>query len=81
MNIEDMIDILAIDLLGVVPDDETIVISTNKGVPAVTDEKSLAGRAYINITKRIIGDEVPFLQLENDEGFVTKLKKIFGLGK
>ena len=81
MNIEDMIDILAIDLIGVVPDDETIVISTNRGVPAVTDDKSLAGRAYINITKRIMGEEVPFLQLENDEGFVNKLKKMFGLGK
>lgn len=81
MNIEDMIDILAIDLLGVVPDDETIVIATNKGEPAVTDSSSLAGKAYTNITKRIMGEEVPLLQLEYDQGFVTKLKKLFGIGK
>lgn len=80
MNIDDMIDILAIDLLGIVPDDEAIVISTNKGEPVVIEEKSLAGQAYRNITKRITGEEVPLLDLNVDEGVLTKLKKIF-LGK
>ncbi|WP_130806551.1 septum site-determining protein MinD [Senegalia massiliensis] len=77
MNIDDMIDILAIDLLGVVPDDESIVISTNKGEPAVTDDNSLAGQAYRNISKRIQGEEVPLLNLDVDESMFTKLKKIF----
>ncbi|NBI05728.1 septum site-determining protein MinD [Senegalia massiliensis] len=77
MNIDDMIDILAIDLLGVVPDDESIVISTNKGEPAVTDDNSLAGKAYRNISKRIQGEEVPLLNLDVDESMFTKLKKIF----
>ncbi|MFZ5965928.1 MAG: septum site-determining protein MinD [Bacillota bacterium] len=81
MNIEDMIDILAIDLLGVVPDDEAIVISTNKGEPAVTDDKSLAGKAYRNITQRIIGEQVPFLELEGQETFMSKIKKLFGMGR
>ena len=81
MNIEDMIDILAIDLLGVVPDDESIVISTNRGEPAVIEDKSMAGRAYRNITKRIMGEEVPFLQLEGEETFMSKLRKLFGVGK
>ncbi|WP_026475947.1 septum site-determining protein MinD [Alkaliphilus transvaalensis] len=81
MNIEDMIDILAIDLLGVVPDDESIVISTNKGEPVVTENSSLAGQAYRNITKRLTGEEVPFINMETDGGFVTKLRKIFGFGK
>lgn len=79
MSIDDIIDILAIGLIGVVPDDEKIVISTNKGEPAITDEKSLAGEAYRNITKRIMGKEVPLLDLQNDNGFVFKLKKLFGL--
>ncbi|KAB3531438.1 septum site-determining protein MinD [Alkaliphilus serpentinus] len=79
MNIEDMIDILAIDLLGVVPDDESIVISTNKGEPVVTDSSSMAGQAYRNITKRLTGETVPFLNMETDTGFVSKLRKIFGL--
>ncbi len=79
MNIDDIIDILAIGLIGVVPDDEKIVVSTNKGEPAITDDKSPAGQAYRNIAKRIMGEEVPFLNLENDGGWMLKLKKIFGL--
>lgn len=79
MSIDDIIDILAIGLIGVVPDDEKIVVSTNRGEPAINDDKSLAGQAYRNIVRRIRGDEVPFLNLEEDQGFVLKLKKLFGL--
>lgn len=79
MTIDDIIDILAIDLIGVVPDDEKIVVSTNRGEPAVNDTKSLAGQAYRNVTRRILGEDVPILDLESDEGFVFKLKKLFGL--
>lgn len=80
MNIDDIIDILAIDLLGIVPDDESIVVSTNKGEPVVMDDKALAGQAYKNITKRIIGEEVELLNLDsNDESKLSKiLKLIFG---
>lgn len=81
MNIDDMIDILAIDLIGVIPDDETIVISTNKGEPAVTLHNSLAGQAYRNITRRITGEEVPFLDMESSDGFMSKLKKMFSFSK
>ncbi|AKL95096.1 septum site-determining protein MinD [Clostridium aceticum] len=81
MNIDDMIDILAINLLGVVPDDEAIVISTNKGEPVVTDKNSVAGEAYRNIAKRVAGEEVPFINMETNEGFMKKLRKIFGLAK
>lgn len=77
MNIDDMIDILAIDLLGVIPDDEAIVISTNRGEPVVADEKALSGQAYRNISKRILGEDVPLIELEVEEGMLTKLKKIF----
>ncbi|HHV98280.1 MAG TPA: septum site-determining protein MinD [Clostridiaceae bacterium] len=79
MSIDDIIDILAIDLIGVVPDDEKIVVSTNRGEPAVTDNKSLAGQAYRNITRRILGEQVPIMDLQSEEGFVFKLKKLFGL--
>lgn len=81
MNIEDMKDILAIDLIGVVPDDEDIVISTNRGEPAVNHETSIAGKAYRNITRRIAGETVPFLDLDTQDGFFTKLIKIFTKGK
>ncbi|MEF9934592.1 MAG: septum site-determining protein MinD [Clostridium sp.] len=78
LNIEDMTDILAIKLLGIVPDDEKIVVSTNRGEPAVMDNDSKAGQAYKNIAKRITGEEVPLLNLEEEnKGFFTALKKIF----
>ena len=78
LNIEDMTDILAIKLLGIVPDDEKIVISTNRGEPAVIDESSRAGQAYRNIAKRLMGEEVPFMNLEDEsDGFFSRLKKLF----
>ena len=75
MDIDDMIDILSIELLGVIPDDQSIVISTNRGEPAVIDPNSLAGKAYKNIAERILGNEVPFLDLEVDKGFFKSLQE------
>ena len=78
MDINDMIDILAIELLGVVPEDEKIVISTNRGEPAVLDMNSWAGQAYRNIAKRITGENVPLVSLEVEDGLLGKLKRILG---
>ncbi|MCI8417443.1 MAG: septum site-determining protein MinD [Lachnospiraceae bacterium] len=76
MSIEDVVDILAIHLIGAVPDDENIVISTNQGEPLVGDS-TMAGIAYMNICKRVLGEEVPFLDLNIKEGFLSKLGKLF----
>lgn len=78
MNVDDIIDILAIGLIGIVPDDENIIISTNRGEPAVADEKSKAGQAYRNITARIMGEKVPIMELDAP-GFMAKVKKFFGV--
>lgn len=75
MSIDDVVEILAVDLIGVVPDDENIVISTNQGQPLVGDD-SLAGKAYFNICKRILGHEIEFLDL-NGSGFFKKFSKLF----
>ena len=77
MSVDDVKEILSVDVLGVVPDDEDVVITTNKGEPAVTEENSRAGRAYRNITLRLMGEEVPFMDLSETEGFFGRLKKIF----
>ncbi len=77
MNIEDMTDILAIDLIGVVPDDEQVVVSTNRGEPAVNNEASMSGQAFMNISRRITGEEVEFLDLELQDGFFDKIKSYF----
>lgn len=78
MNIDDIIEILAIDLLGIIPEDEYIVISTNRGEPAVANPISLAGTAYSNIVRRLTGENIPLMTLETNDGFMKKLKKIFG---
>ena len=80
MDVSDVIDILAIDLLGVVPEDEEIVVSTNRGEPAVLSKDSRAGEAYRNIARRLQGEEVPIMPLEDEGGFFAKLRKFIGLG-
>lgn len=76
MSVEDVCDILAIPLLGAVPDDEHIVISTNQGEPLVGSD-CLAGQAYSNICKRILGETVEFLNLEEKQTVFDKLKNLF----
>ncbi|XHX81120.1 MAG: septum site-determining protein MinD [Stenomitos frigidus ULC029] len=77
MSVEDVQEILAIPLIGVVPDDERVIVSTNKGEPLVLSETpSLAGTAFDNIARRLEGEKVEFLDLSvNNDGFFTKIRK------
>ncbi len=82
LSVDDIIECLAIKLIGIVPDDRKVTISTNKGEPIVLDEKSLAGLAFKNIARRIMGEEVPYASLDgsssaSETGFFASLKKIF----
>ena len=76
MSIEDVIDILAVRLIGAVPDDESIVISSNQGEP-LTGSDCLAGQAYMNISRRITGEDVPMLDLNIKSGFFSRLAGAF----
>ena len=76
MSIEDVTEILAINLIGAVPDDEEVVIGTNQG-DAVIDRESLAGEAYKNICRRITGEEVPLLDLDRQGGILHRLSHMF----
>lgn len=76
MSIADVVDILGIDLIGAVPDDESIVISTNQGEPLVGDD-SLAGQAFMNICYRVMGEEVPWLDLSGKSNLWSKISDIF----
>ncbi len=78
MGIEDMIEILAIDLIGIVPEDEGIVVSTNRGEPIALNDNAKAGQAYRNIARRIMGEELPMMKLEKDS-FISRFKKLVGL--
>ncbi len=78
LALDDTLDILGIGLIGVVPEDENIIRASNMGEPVVTNEKATAGRAYQNITKRIMGEEVALLDLEDNGGITARLKRLFG---
>jgi len=76
MSIDDVTEILSINLIGAIPDDEQVVIGTNQG-EAVIDMDSIAGQAYMNICRRITGEEVPFMNLDKQGGIFHKLSKMF----
>ena len=71
LSIEDILDILAIDLLGVVPDDEEIIVAANKGEYVSSNEKAMSGRAFRNIASRLNGEEVELMKME--QGFFKRL--------
>lgn len=76
MSVDDVTEILAIPLIGIIPDDERVVIGTNQGVPVIGMD-SLAGEAYSNICRRIQGEEVPFLDLNHGLGLLNRLTGLF----
>ncbi len=78
MDIEDVLDILAIDLLGVIPDDQSIIVATNKGEPAILDNRSSAGAASANIVSRLLGENVPLYSLEQDS-LMDRLRRLVPL--
>ena len=77
---DDVLELLAIELIGIVPEDEAVVVSTNRGQPVALDGKTKAGQAFQNIARRLKGEQVPFLDIEGTEGFFQKLSKMIRPG-
>ncbi len=77
LSTEDVLGILALPLIGVVPDEEDIITSTNVGEPIIYKEKSIAAEAYKNIARRILGEEVEFLDIRAKKGFFKAIKGMF----
>jgi len=73
LSAEDVLDLLAIRLIGVVPEDEGVIVGTNRGNPVALEPKSRAGQAFRNIARRLNGEEVPFIDLEAGTGFWSRL--------
>ena len=76
MSVEDVLDILAVNLLGAIPDDENIVIAANHGEPVIGSD-SLSGQAYMNIARRIAGETVPLLDLDTGSNLLQKVASLF----
>ena len=77
MDVEDIVDLLNIDLIGVVPDDEYIITQTNKGEPVISNHKAPSGKAYTEISRRILGEEVDVTIPGRERGFFAKIKNMF----
>ena len=75
---EDVLDLLAIELLGVVPEDEDVIIAANRGMPVALNEKSRAGEAFRNIARRLMGEDVPLMDLSEKGGFWQKFSRLTG---
>ncbi len=80
LNSEDVLELLAIDLIGVIPEDETVVISSNRGQPVTLTDRSRAGQAFRNIANRLMGNDVPFMNLEDKGSIFSRLSKMIKLG-
>lgn len=78
LDVNEITTHLSIELIGVIPDDEHVIASSNKGEPIVMDPSSGASKAYRNIVRRVLGESVPLMTLDKQKpGFFAKLKSMF----
>ena len=79
MDVEDIVDLLSIELVGVVPDDEYIITQTNKGEPVISNKKAPSGKSYLETAKRILGENIEVTIPGREKGFLAAVKRFFGI--
>ncbi len=77
---EDILDVLAIELIGIIPEDESVIVASNRGTAAALDPRSKAGEAFRNIARRLNGEHVPFQDLEAQDGFFGRISRLIRSG-
>jgi septum site-determining protein MinD len=80
LSTDDVLDVLAIELIGVVPEDEAVIIASNQGTPAVLNNRCRAGKAFRNIAHRLLGEEVPVDDLQSKDGFISRIARLVRSG-
>ncbi|GAC1368890.1 MAG: septum site-determining protein MinD [Ktedonobacteraceae bacterium] len=80
MDVADVLEVLSIDLLGIIPEDEAIIVATNKGEPAVYDKRSRAGQSFLNAAQRILGEEIPLEEIVDSPSLLERLRRLMGFG-
>ncbi|MGG1635509.1 septum site-determining protein MinD [Paenibacillus sp. FSL A5-0031] len=80
LDIDEICQVLAVDLIGIVPDDEKVISAANSGEPTVMNPASRAAIAYRNIARRILGDMVPLMLLDEKAGAFKRFRKFLGIG-
>lgn len=78
LSADDVLDLLAVELIGIVPEDENVIIGSNRGAPVALDPKSRAGQAFRNIAKRLKGETVPFMDLESTGSLWERIQRLAG---
>ncbi|NTU56914.1 MAG: septum site-determining protein MinD [Anaerolineales bacterium] len=78
LSADDVLDLLAVELIGIVPEDEGVLIGSNRGAPVAMDPKSRAGQAFRNIARRLKGEDVPFLDLESSGSLWERIQRLAG---
>ena len=80
MDVADVLEVLSIDLLGIIPEDEAIIVATNNGEPAVYDKRSRAGQSFLNAAQRILGEEIPLEEIVESPSLLERLRRMMGFG-
>jgi len=80
MAAEDILELLAIKLIGLVPEDESVLVSSNRGVPVVLENKNKAGIAFRNIARRLTGEDVPFMEIDTESGLLDRISRFIRPG-
>jgi septum site-determining protein MinD len=81
MSVDDVLQILAIDLIGIIPEDEDVITSTNKGETLALDKNSRTGKSYSDIARRITGEEVPVDIIEDNPSLMERISNMFRGGR
>lgn len=80
LSVDDIRELLAIEVIGLIPEDEMVILSTNRGLPVVLDGSSKSGREFRRIAKRLIGEEAPYSNLEDDSSIINKITRFIRSG-
>ncbi len=79
LSADDVVELLAVELVGLIPEDEEVITSTNRGIPVALNGSSKAGQAFRNIAQRLNGADVPFMDME-DEGILGRFTRFIRQG-
>ena len=76
LSSDDVFDILGLSIVGIIPEDELVLSASNSGIPVTLNMQSKAGMAFNNVARRVIGEDVPFMNLDENPGILQRLAKL-----
>ena len=76
LSSDDVYDILGLTIIGIIPEDELVLSASNSGIPVTLNMESKAGMAFNNVARRVTGEDVPFMNLDDNPGFFRRLVRL-----